>query len=79
MAVTEQLFHLSHCPNFPSRLCSRGRVPTVPGPDSCIRRRFLLENCTVAGDVLLGDKAGPWTKAEMREFEDMISYGIIVP
>lgn len=37
-------------------------------------RVFLLEHRTVVGDVLLGDKAGPWTKTEMREFEDMITH-----
>ncbi len=35
-------------------------------------RVFLLEHRTVVGDVLLGDKARPWTGKEMREFEDMI-------
>jgi integrase len=37
-------------------------------------RVFLLEHRTVVGDVLLGDKAGPWTKTEMRDFEDMITH-----
>jgi hypothetical protein len=37
-------------------------------------RVFLLEHRTVVGDVLLGDKAGPWTKTEMRDFEGMITH-----
>jgi len=37
-------------------------------------RAFLLEHRTAVGDVLLGDETGPWTKTEMREFEDMIKH-----
>ncbi len=37
-------------------------------------RAFLLDHRTTVGDVLLGDKEGPWTKAQMREFEDMITH-----
>jgi len=37
-------------------------------------RAFLHDHRTVVGDVLLGDKTGPWTKTEMREFEDTIKH-----
>jgi hypothetical protein len=37
-------------------------------------RAFLLEHRTTVGDVLLGDKTRPWTKAEMRAFEEMITH-----
>lgn len=37
-------------------------------------RAFLLEHRTVVGDVLLGEKTGPWAKADMRAFEYMITH-----
>jgi len=37
-------------------------------------RAFLLEHRTVVGDVLLGEKKGPWIKSEMRAFEEMITH-----
>jgi hypothetical protein len=37
-------------------------------------RAFLLEHRTVVGDVLLGEENGPWTKAHMRAFEEMITH-----
>ena len=37
-------------------------------------RAFLLDHRTTVGDVLQGDKASPWSKAQVRAFEDMITH-----